>query len=243
MQLDGSKFIDKEIIFHGLWEKNISDILCRELKNGDVFVDIGANIWYFTLLWSNCVWDIGRVIAFEPSSSNYVKAIHNISINLYKNIDIHKLWVWKLQETLDIYHNEDNPGASSIIQNNLWSKPATSEKIQVVSLDEYLWTRKIDFIKMDIEWFEFEAILGMINILKKNNIKLIFEYSPVLYKNKEENYKEYSIELLWILQKLGFTLYHICPDATTEKIIDIEEYYIRTMNSEIWQSDILCKKE
>ena len=243
MQLDGSKFIDKEIIFHGLWEKNISDLLQKELKNGDTFLDIWANIWYFTLLWSICVWDTGRVIAFEPSSLNYNKAICNIDINLYKNIDIYKMWVWKTQDTLDIYYNEDNPWASSIIQFQTGSKISTSEKIQIISLDEYLWTKKVDFIKMDIEWFEFEAILWMKNILTQKDIKLIFEYSPILYKKKETNYRQYSIELLVKLQELGFRLYHIYPDATLEVITDIEEYYLRTMNSDIWQSDILCKKE
>jgi hypothetical protein len=42
----------------------------------------------------------------------------------------------------------------------------------------------------------------MENILKSNNLKMIFEYSPKIYKNKEQNYEEYSINLLNYLNHL-----------------------------------------
>lgn len=243
MQLDGSKFIDKEIMFHGLWEKNISEILCKELKLGNTFLDIGANIWYFSLLWSQAVWLHWKVIAFEPSLLNYTKLVQNIEINSYSNIKIHKLWVWSHEEFLDIYYNDTNPGASSLIKIDSTLAKSPPENIKVVWLDLFLWEISVDFIKMDIEWFEFEAILWMENILKNSNTKLIFEYSPRLYKKKEENYEEYSISLLNKLNSFGFSLYHIWQSGDLEKINNNADYYKMVMNNTIWQSDILCKKE
>jgi len=42
----------------------------------------------------------------------------------------------------------------------------------------------------------------MKNILKENNLKIIFEYSPIIYKSKEENYENYSINILNELNNL-----------------------------------------
>ncbi|MDR0650142.1 MAG: FkbM family methyltransferase [Candidatus Peribacteria bacterium] len=55
-----------------------------------------------------------------------------------------------------------------------------TEQINIVKLDDLLKGQSIDFIKMDIEGFEREAIQGMKQILKTCKY-LIFEYSPSLH--------------------------------------------------------------
>jgi hypothetical protein len=50
---------------------------------------------------------------------------------------------------------------------------------------------------MDIEGFEYNAILGMKEILKNNaGVKIIFEFSPVLYRFLNSDWKTYSVSLL-----------------------------------------------
>ena len=53
------------------YEPETTRLIARELKPGDVFVDIGAHIGYFTRLAAKKVGSGGRVIAFEADTENY----------------------------------------------------------------------------------------------------------------------------------------------------------------------------
>lgn len=242
MFLDWSKFIDKEIILKGYWEKNISDLILSNLKKWDFFLDIWANIWYFSLLSSKIVWKNWKVISFEPSSLNYSSLEKNIKLNNFNNIIVHKLWVWNNENEFEIYYNNENPWATSLIKNNE-NSDFDKETIKIIKLDDFLKEKKINFIKMDIEWFEYEAILWMKNILKSNNIRMIFEFSPWIYKNKEKNYVNYSINILTELNNLWFNLFEITNESTLIKIEDNEKFFHKVFNNSIWQSDIFCIKK
>lgn len=242
MFLDWSKFIDKEITFNWFWEKNISELIKKELHQWDIFLDIWANIWYFSLLWSIQVWEEWEIISFEPSSINYNELEKNIKLNNLKNIKTHKLWVWNEENEFNIYYNNNNPWATSLVKTNE-NKLYNKEKIKLIKLDDLLRNKKIDFIKMDIEWYEYNAIIWMENILKNNNLKMIFEYSPRIYKEKEKDYKLYSINLLNRLSEYNFDLFHINSDSSLRKINNNEEYFTEIINNKIWQSDVYCIKK
>ena len=52
--------------------------LHRKLRPGDVFIDVGANIGYYTLLASQRVGASGKVFAIEANSGTYAKLLRNI---------------------------------------------------------------------------------------------------------------------------------------------------------------------
>lgn len=136
MILNWSKLIDKEIIFTWYWEKNVSELIKNELKEWDTFIDIGANIWYFTLLWSKIVWKYWKVISFEPSILNYNILEKNIELNNFENIEKHKLWVWNIESEFEIYYNNENPWATSLVKtkdNYSFNK----ELIKIIKLDDF----------------------------------------------------------------------------------------------------------
>ena len=54
---------------HG-YETHVTEVMCTFLKPGIVFVDIGANIGYYTLLAASRIGHEGKVIAFEPGNNN-----------------------------------------------------------------------------------------------------------------------------------------------------------------------------
>ena len=58
----------------------------RIVRNGDIVVDIGAHIGYYTLIFARLVGPKGKVFAFEPEPNNFNLLIKNIKINGYKNI-------------------------------------------------------------------------------------------------------------------------------------------------------------
>src|SRR5262245_48280046 len=67
VQLDITDPTGRYPFFYGMpYEPGVTDAIVTALRPGDVFVDVGANIGYFTVLAAAVVGDRGRVIAFEP---------------------------------------------------------------------------------------------------------------------------------------------------------------------------------
>jgi hypothetical protein len=67
LQLDITDATGRYPFFYGTpYEPAVTDAIATALKPGDVFIDVGANIGYFTVLAAHLVGSGGRVIAFEP---------------------------------------------------------------------------------------------------------------------------------------------------------------------------------
>jgi FkbM family methyltransferase len=64
MALDQQEFIQSRILYQGQWEQELTILLSRELRAGDVFYDIGANVGYFSCLAAYC--GVTEIVAFEP---------------------------------------------------------------------------------------------------------------------------------------------------------------------------------
>jgi tRNA/tmRNA/rRNA uracil-C5-methylase (TrmA/RlmC/RlmD family) len=81
--------IDHFINKKGYWDKVISAEITSRLKQGDVFLDIGANIGYFSILASTILKGSGEVHSFEPIKSVFNQLKDNIELNELKNVNIH----------------------------------------------------------------------------------------------------------------------------------------------------------
>ena len=138
-----------------------------KIKNRDIIIDCGAHIGMFSLFASKKVGSSGKIIALEPDPENYKQLLENIKINKIKNIIPIKKGVWKNEGELNF---EGSLGAGSII-----SEKKSNQKISVSTIDkitEDLKLKKVDFVKMDIEGAEIEAVGGAEKTLKKNSTNL-----------------------------------------------------------------------
>jgi len=79
--------IQRYIYYFGVWEQNLSCFLNERLKEGDAFIDIGANIGYFTLQAAKLVGPSGKVIAIEVSPTIFKKLIANLQRNRVTNVE------------------------------------------------------------------------------------------------------------------------------------------------------------
>src|ERR1700694_5491581 len=78
--------ISPALVLDGLWEPDVTDWLRRTLKPGQVFVDIGANIGYFTLMGSRLVGERGRVFAVEPHPRLAELLTRNVHLNNLQHV-------------------------------------------------------------------------------------------------------------------------------------------------------------
>src|SRR5437879_4053080 len=70
------------------YEPDIANVMLRCLTDGDVVVDVGANVGFFTILASELVGASGRVIAFEPGQENLQRLSKNLELNESHNVTI-----------------------------------------------------------------------------------------------------------------------------------------------------------
>lgn len=138
-----------------------------KVKTGDIVVDAGANCGYLSIFFSKLVGENGRIFAFEPDKFNIDRMEKNIDLNkdLIDNITIEDLLLWDKNELTDFYE-AGTEGSSAV-----WMPDKEHcVKKQAVTIDS--WVKKnniqmLDFIKMDIEGAEIEALDGAVETIKK----------------------------------------------------------------------------
>lgn len=217
----------------------LTEFVKKEIKKGDVVLDIGANIGYYTLLFAKAVGGTGRVFAFEPDVDNFALLKKNVEINGYKNVIVEQKAVSDLTSKVRLYLSEDNKGDHRIYDSHDHRR---SVEIGSVSLDDYFkdYTGKINFIKMDIQGSEERAMKGMFKVLEGNkNIKIVTEFWPAGLKKSDCE----PASFLNIFTKLNFTLYNF--NALRNKLLpaDISELLkVHTVQNSS-DTNLLCIRE
>lgn len=150
----------------------------HDLRRGETVIDCGAYIGEFTLYAAKAVGPTGRVVAFEPDPAIYKRLAANIALNGIGNVTLLNKGVWSSPGSLK-FVGDSVKGYSFMAAEN----DATAIDVPVVSLDEELGrlgVTKVDFIKMDVEGAELEAIKGMAGTLRAQAPDLaIASYHPV----------------------------------------------------------------
>ncbi|WP_428326234.1 FkbM family methyltransferase [Nitrosopumilus sp.] len=242
VELEGNKlYLDHNdslsLSLYGYHEKTETELVKQEIKPGDVVLDVGANIGYYTLLFAKLVGPQGHVFAFEPEPKNFELLTKNVNVNGYKNVTLIQKAVSNNNEIKNFYLTNTNT-----ISHRL-SKPhneCKSIKIETISLDDFIDKHDIvNFIKIDIHGSEGNAIKGMLSILKKNEtIKLLQEWWPDAIKEYDMDPEEH----LRILNELGFSLYEV--DDINNKIMktSIEKLMKKYPNPKIKDINIFSKR-
>ena len=75
------KVISERLRREGVWEPYETHLVLNLLEPGGVFVDVGANLGYFSILAAACVGERGRVYAFEPDPDNFALLQANSETN------------------------------------------------------------------------------------------------------------------------------------------------------------------
>src|SRR5438270_3347355 len=78
---DIADVIQRYIYFFGRWEPHVEAVISQCLSPGDTFIDIGANIGYFSLFATTLVGETGKVVAIEPSARIFERLSENVRLN------------------------------------------------------------------------------------------------------------------------------------------------------------------
>ncbi len=168
-------YIGRSILKSKIYEPHVTTVIRQVLKEGDTFLDLGANIGYFTMLASSLVKANGRVIAFEPNPQNVQLIYSTLIENGFENVTIYPYAVSDSARIMKFVTVGSNGGVVT-----KYSKYQRYHLlVQSIVIDEFLKNEtRIDLIKIDIEAHEPAAIRGMEGLIKKTRPKIITEFHP-----------------------------------------------------------------
>ena len=184
------------------YEPNVTKELLYwfEKKNIDTFIDVGANIGYYTLLFSQ---KNIKTYSFEPNFENYTILHKNLEINHFSQSLIYNMGLSDHVGELEFYYRKEKSGHGSFnkdIQNK--QNLNLCKKVPVDKLDNIYIEGDNIMLKIDIEGYELHAITGMLNLLRTKKIKVFcIEISRKFYGNDVEN------KIINLLKKFFTNLY------------------------------------
>ena len=197
-------------IYKNIFEKKQIVLLKNKVKPGMNVLDIGANIGFYSLLISKLVGESGRVYSFEPDKLNYKYLKQNT--NKVKNIIPINAAVGAINGTTKLYISQELN-----VDHHTYDIGEKREytSIKLVTIDDYFKDEvKFNVIKLDIQGYDYYAVLGMIKTIKKSkNVLLVGEYWPYGLKKAGVNPKEY----LSLIKKIGFKITFYEKEAIKNK--------------------------
>ncbi len=187
VELDGCRFkfdaanrdLASTILTTGEYEAATLSAIRALLGPGAGFVDLGANLGFFSVLAAKAMGPTGRVHAFEPTPATARLLRENVAYN-------------SVEDRVTVVERavSDHPGAArfslySAAQGNQLAVAGSDGasgtiEVDVTTLDEYFgalgWPR-VDVIKMDVEGVETKVLDGMGELIRRQpRLRLIFEY-------------------------------------------------------------------
>jgi len=154
-------------------------LIDEAVARGATVVDVGANIGYNTVYLARRVGDRGRVVAIEPAADNLRVLRENVRANALANVEVHAVAAGPLREVRDLFLRGETSAVNSLFQESVYAAVTGVEKVAVVPLDEIV-DGPADFIKIDVEGAELDALEGMTRLLARAGLTLAVEWHPRL---------------------------------------------------------------
>lgn len=198
--------IQRHVFFLGEWEPEETNIIKLILRKGDVLLDVGANVGYFSLLAAHLVGDHGKVYAFEAQPSLCAQLESNLTLNGLCNVEVLNVAVADRISDLVI---EDvsalgNRGAAMLIPRGPKIPVIT---VKGTTVDDFCRSRgisKVNLVKMDIEGSEMLALRGMNLLLSSPDAPdLLCEINEPLLNRMGSS----GDEVRSYLRSLGYDMY------------------------------------
>jgi FkbM family methyltransferase len=201
--LDLSDYIQRHM-YAGSFEREESRIVRQMLRSGMTFVDVGANVGYYTALASRLVGPTGSVLAFEPSEYAFPRLSRMIEVNGLTNVRAIKC---ALADTAgerllfgavdeDVY---DIHTATMVPNDN--SHRAVVRTDTLDHMAEQLNIKQIDFMKIDVDGFEPLVLQGATGLIGEGRIShILFECAEYWFKQMNTS----TDEIVEHLRSKGF---------------------------------------
>jgi FkbM family methyltransferase len=195
----------------GTGEPAVQQALAENLRAGQTFYDLGANIGFFSLMAARLVGPAGRVICFEADPEIAARLRENLAYNKFEQAAVEQKAVWSRAGVIRFARVE--PAASpdrglGHVQAAENVDSNTTIEVVAVSLDQYSESHPLpDFVKCDVEGAEVEVFAGAERLLSEKRPGLLVEMHSV--ENHARLKKKFS--------ELGY----VCSDVDENHLLGL----------------------
>jgi len=174
--LDSSP-VSTSIATSGWLNLPLTALMKKVLKPGMTFIDVGANIGYFTLLAAKIV-EHGHVYAFEPEQTNFELLSKSVSLNDLRNVTINQKALCAKEGLIKLYLSDaTQPQSHSII----FQEGKSGIDVASTSLDSF-WASigrpKIHFLKIHVGGAEATVLMGATEVLQTAKPLIVTMFVP-----------------------------------------------------------------
>jgi len=230
------KGIQKQLLINGNRELLATRALERELKEGDIVLEAGANIGYYVILEGKKLGKKGLIYAIEPSKENYLKLKRNIKHNKLKNIKTYNL-AFGDREGIGNLRISNWCNMNQIVKEK--ERLGKIEKVKMMTIDKFLKNKKKpNVVRMDVEGYEYEIFKGMEKLLKINPPRLLYIETHFKAMGKKR-----AIKFLTNLKNYGYEIkYCFLYETATSKIPllnYLDKKRLKLVNKKITINDLI----
>jgi FkbM family methyltransferase len=216
------------VLLFGEYEPELRDLIRAFVPEGGVAADIGANVGWHTLLMAKLVGPEGIVIAAEPNPSVRVRLNFNLQLNRFKHVIVgsHAM----AQESGVLTFNAPDSSDAASGDGHVPTVGETSGHVITVekkSVDQWiaeLQIDRLDFVKIDVEGYEWPVFQGAIKTFQRCRPVIVFEWNAeyaVRGGGSEKLMKEYFASLRYELFTIGRSGAHAIHGKPWPKCVDI----------------------
>jgi FkbM family methyltransferase len=194
------------IVNGGIWEPENLSVLLSFVKDDTVFLDIGANVGYFTVAIGNRLGKRGRVYAFEPHAALTNLIERSIQLNSLEAVaQVSRCAVSDRDGSLELFYPQGHLGRGTA--SRTIDEPGRTVSVPAHRIDDLLPAAlAVDLVKIDVEGHELQVLRGMEDVLRRSpDIKILFE--------KLEGSGGDSEAVAQLLAGCGLLLYGVGPNA------------------------------
>jgi FkbM family methyltransferase len=174
-------FVQYHIYYFSLWEPNLTALLTNRLRPGDVFVDVGANVGYFSLLASRLVRESGAVVAVDASPTIFGRLRETLRLNRANNVRAVNAAVSDREGVLSVYAGPpSNTGMTSTLAGRGGEYEADVRAAPLLALLTPEEAARTRLIKIDVEGAELPILLDILSNVDSfpDALEIVAEVSP-----------------------------------------------------------------
>jgi len=224
-----------KLSLRGTYEPLLTEYFRDHVRPGEVVVDIGANLGYFSLLFSQLVGDRGQVHCIEPDPDNFALLLKNLSANNCRNATAIQAAAADRTGSIRLYLCNDMGDHRTYDSGD----GRRSIEVPATRVDDVLERHPtVDWIKLDAQGAEPAILEGMRELIARSQrVRLAMEFWPYGL----EKFGVSGRHVLAMLEEMGFIIYRF--GESNRSIDDVQfDRLLAELSGRRKHANLLCVK-